>query len=50
MTFSGLRLEVAEGLARLTFTEAARGNPIDGPLCSALCEVAIQISENPDVR
>jgi 2-(1,2-epoxy-1,2-dihydrophenyl)acetyl-CoA isomerase len=50
MTFSGLRLKVAEGLARLTFADAARGNPIDGPLCSALCEAAIQISENPDVR
>src|SRR5258707_4993188 len=50
MTFSGLRLEVEEGLARLTFTDAARGNPIDGPLCGALCEAAIQISENADVR
>src|SRR5260221_12239169 len=50
MTFSGLRLEVEEGLARLTFTDAARGNPIDGPLCGALCEAAIQISENPDIR
>jgi 2-(1,2-epoxy-1,2-dihydrophenyl)acetyl-CoA isomerase len=50
MTFSGLRLEVAEGLARLTFTDATRGNPIDGSLCNALCDAAIQISENPDVR
>jgi 2-(1,2-epoxy-1,2-dihydrophenyl)acetyl-CoA isomerase len=50
MTLVGLRLEVVEGLARLTFTEAARGNPIDGRLCAALCESAIQISENRDVR
>ena len=50
MTFSALRLEVAEGLARLTFADALRGNPIDGALCSALCEAAIQISENPNVR
>jgi 2-(1,2-epoxy-1,2-dihydrophenyl)acetyl-CoA isomerase len=50
MTRMGLQLEVAEGLARLTFTDAARGNPIDGPLCAALCESAIQISENRDVR
>jgi 2-(1,2-epoxy-1,2-dihydrophenyl)acetyl-CoA isomerase len=50
MTFSALRLEVAEGLARLTFTDAPRGNPIDGALCGDLCEAAIQISENPGVR
>jgi 2-(1,2-epoxy-1,2-dihydrophenyl)acetyl-CoA isomerase len=50
MTFSGLSVEVAEGLARLIFTDAARGNPIDAALCSALCESAIQISENRDVR
>ena len=50
MAFAGLRLEVAEGLARLTFTDAVRGNPIDGPLCGALCEAAIQLSENPEVR
>ena len=50
MTFPGLRLEVAEGLARLTFADVARGNPIDGPLCSALCEAAIEISGNPSIR
>lgn len=50
MTFSGLRLELSDGLARLTFADAARGNPIDGPLCDDLCEVAIQLSENPAVR
>jgi 2-(1,2-epoxy-1,2-dihydrophenyl)acetyl-CoA isomerase len=50
MTFSSLRLQVADGLARLTFTEAARGNPIDAPFCSDMCEAAIQISENPAVR
>jgi 2-(1,2-epoxy-1,2-dihydrophenyl)acetyl-CoA isomerase len=50
MTLSGLRLEIAEGVARLTFTEADRGNPIDGPLCASLCEAAIQISESREVR
>jgi 2-(1,2-epoxy-1,2-dihydrophenyl)acetyl-CoA isomerase len=50
MKFSGLRLDVAAGLARLTFSDAVRGNPIDGALCDALCEAAIQISEDPDVR
>lgn len=47
---SGLRLEVAAGVAHLTFTEGARGNPIDGPLCASLSETAVQISENPEIR
>jgi 2-(1,2-epoxy-1,2-dihydrophenyl)acetyl-CoA isomerase len=50
MALHGLRLQVGDGLGRLTFTEAQRGNPIDGPLCDALCEAAIQISENPAIR
>jgi len=50
MAFEGLRLDVAEGLARLTFNDPVRGNPIDGPLCASLCEAAIQLSENRDVR
>ena len=50
MTVTGLRLEVVEGVGRLTFTEAARGNPIDGALCASLAEIATQISENNDIR
>jgi 2-(1,2-epoxy-1,2-dihydrophenyl)acetyl-CoA isomerase len=50
MTFTTLRLEIADGIARLTFTDAARGNPIDGPFCNEMSEVAIQISEDPRVR
>jgi 2-(1,2-epoxy-1,2-dihydrophenyl)acetyl-CoA isomerase len=50
VTFSGLRLEFSDGLARLTFADAARGNPIDGPLCDDLSEAAIQLSENSAVR
>ncbi len=48
--FSQLRLDVEEGLARLTFIDAARGNPIDGTYCAEMCEAAIQLSENPEVR
>jgi 2-(1,2-epoxy-1,2-dihydrophenyl)acetyl-CoA isomerase len=50
MALHGLRLQAGDGLGRLTFTEGQRGNPIDGPLCDALCEAAIQISENPAIR
>jgi 2-(1,2-epoxy-1,2-dihydrophenyl)acetyl-CoA isomerase len=50
MAFSSLQLEVADGLARLTLTQPARGNPIDGPFCSDLCEAATWLSENSAVR
>ena len=50
MAYAGLSLEVGEGLARLTFTEPSRGNPIDGPLCAALSDAAIDLSVRSDVR
>jgi 2-(1,2-epoxy-1,2-dihydrophenyl)acetyl-CoA isomerase len=50
MTLTSLRLEVADGIARLTFIDVARGNPIDATSCAELSEAAIQISENPAVR
>jgi 2-(1,2-epoxy-1,2-dihydrophenyl)acetyl-CoA isomerase len=50
MEFTQLKLVVADGLGRLTFTDAARGNPIDGTLCSEICEAAIQLSEDRSVR
>jgi len=50
MEFSAMRLTVANGLARLTFTDVARGNPIDGTFCSEMSEAAILLSEDSDVR
>lgn len=50
MEFTQLALSVADGLAQLTFTDAARGNPIDGPLCDQISEAAIQLSEDASVR
>jgi 2-(1,2-epoxy-1,2-dihydrophenyl)acetyl-CoA isomerase len=50
MGFKSLRLEVEGGIARLTFTDAARGNPIDATSCAELCEAAVQISDDPGVR
>ena len=50
MSFAAMRLEIAEGLARLTFTDAARGNPIDATFCAEICEAAIQLSVNSAVR
>ena len=50
MEFSALRLDVGDGLARLTFIDTARANPIDGNFCAEICEAAILISEDPRVR
>lgn len=50
MNFTQLRLTVADGIARLTFTDAARGNPIDALLCAEICEAAIRLSDDPAVR
>ena len=50
MTFTAMRLEIADGLARLTFTDAARGNPIDAVFCAEISEAAIQLSVDPAVR
>jgi 2-(1,2-epoxy-1,2-dihydrophenyl)acetyl-CoA isomerase len=50
MSFTALRLEVEVGIARLTFIDAARGNPIDATFCAEISEAAVQISENPAVR
>lgn len=44
-----LRIE-GDGLARLAFTDAARGNPIDATLCAELSEAAVLLSEDATVR
>jgi 2-(1,2-epoxy-1,2-dihydrophenyl)acetyl-CoA isomerase len=39
-----------DGLARVVFTDAARGNPIDGPFSEALDTISIELSDRDDVR
>lgn len=48
--YNTLRLEVDDGLARVTLTEAAQGNPIDGPFCVDLRALAVELSQRRDVR
>lgn len=48
--FEVMRLDVSDGIARLVFTQADRGNPIDGRFCAEFCEAATRISERRDVR
>ncbi len=50
MAFTQLSLKVENGLARLTLTNPAKGNPIDAVLCAEVCEAAILLSEDPGVR
>ncbi len=39
-----------DGVARLTFTQVERGNPIDGTFCSEFCDVANELSCDEGVR
>ncbi|HYP57167.1 MAG TPA: enoyl-CoA hydratase/isomerase family protein, partial [Beijerinckia sp.] len=50
MSFQSMRLEVQDAVAHLTFTEAARGNPIDGIFCAELRAVSIELAQRNDVR
>jgi len=50
MAFERLTLTVEDGLARLEFNNAKRGNPIDEVFCAETCEAATQLSVDPSVR
>lgn len=47
---SSLRADVVDGVGRLTFTEPARGNPVDGPFCRALAQAADILTKSSQVR
>ncbi|MEC7763531.1 MAG: enoyl-CoA hydratase-related protein [Pseudomonadota bacterium] len=48
--YKTLTCTVDEGLARVTLTEADRGNPIDGDFCQDFCDLSIALSLDPSVR
>jgi 2-(1,2-epoxy-1,2-dihydrophenyl)acetyl-CoA isomerase len=50
MAHSALRLDISGGIARLTFADPARGNPVDGTMCRELRSAADTIAASPDVR
>jgi 2-(1,2-epoxy-1,2-dihydrophenyl)acetyl-CoA isomerase len=50
MSKTSMRIDRDGGLARLTFIQPERGNPIDGTFCAELCEVANDLSSDPDLR
>ncbi len=45
-----LRLDISEGIATLTLTQGARGNPIDGAFCRAFRSVALKLWNEPGLR
>lgn len=50
MAYQAMRIDREGGLARLTFTQADRGNPIDATFCAEFCDVANELSTDPTVR
>ncbi len=51
MSYRSMRLEIGDDhVARLTFTEADRGNPIDPAFCADLDAVSIVLAAHPSVR
>jgi 2-(1,2-epoxy-1,2-dihydrophenyl)acetyl-CoA isomerase len=49
-TFEAMRLEMAAGLALVTFTDTVRGNPIDGRFCREFATLANLLASHSDVR
>jgi len=45
-----MRIDREGGLARLTFIQPARGNPIHGTFCAEFCDAANELSSDPTVR
>ena len=45
-----LKLSVQDGLATLTFSQPARGNPIDGECCRAVRQAALDLWNMPNLR
>lgn len=50
MEFKALRLTIDDGIGRLTFTDAERGNPIDGRLCAEIRDASTILSEHFGLR
>ncbi|WP_029890262.1 enoyl-CoA hydratase/isomerase family protein [Polycyclovorans algicola] len=50
MTERAVTLDVIDGVAHVTLSQPARGNPFDQRFCSELCDVAIECDETPEVR
>lgn len=45
-----LNCRIEDGLARVSLTQAERGNPIDGPFCRDMCDLSVELSSRSNVR
>lgn len=45
-----ISLSLADGIATLSLSQAARGNPIDGPCCRAFRDAALALWDTPGLR
>jgi 2-(1,2-epoxy-1,2-dihydrophenyl)acetyl-CoA isomerase len=50
MNYTVTALRIEDGIARLSFTDAARANPIDLNFCNEICARATELSTRDDVR
>jgi 2-(1,2-epoxy-1,2-dihydrophenyl)acetyl-CoA isomerase len=50
MKMETLTCRIEDGLARVKFTQAERGNSMDGKLCAEMSELAVELSCRDDVR
>jgi 2-(1,2-epoxy-1,2-dihydrophenyl)acetyl-CoA isomerase len=49
-SLEAMRVDMEAGLAHVTLTDAARGNPIDGRFCRELAALANELSSRDDLR
>lgn len=50
MSYESIRLEISQGLARVTLDQPDRGNPIDGPFCVEWLRLANELAGRKDLR
>ncbi|SMH54587.1 enoyl-CoA hydratase/isomerase family protein [Mesorhizobium australicum] len=50
LTMETLTCRIESGIARVTLTQAERGNPFDGPFCRDMCDLSVELSCRDDVR
>lgn len=50
LSMESLVCRIENGIARVTFTQSERGNPLDGVFCRDLCDLSVELSCRDDVR
>ena len=50
MSYTAFELDIADGVATMTWNQPDRGNPFDGTFCKEFSEIAAECDVNPEVR